>query len=209
MKLKMGADIEDLVLFEKDRDYGGDRRRRGRDSRYDERSGRRDRRRGPNGGRRASDMKKGAFEGRRATDGKRGSSSGRRKFEDRRSSGNRRSEGGKKRYDSYKNIDRAENDSLNLEMEKKPFSTDRRSSDRPKRERVSSGASAFENVGRLNIKDEKSTKAWYMGEDRDTMNVSKSERKNIKSENKKRSIDYLQDVDDLVMESFGKRKKER
>ena len=209
MKLKMGADIEDLVLFEKDRDYGGDRRRRGRDSRYDERSGRRDRRRGPNGGRRASDMKKGAFEGRRATDGKRGSSSGRRKFEDRRSGGNRRSEGGKKRYDSYKNIDRVENDSLNLEMEKKPFSADRRSTDRPKRERAASGASAFENVGRLNIKDEKSTKAWYMGEDRDTMNVSKSERKSIKSENKKRSIDYLQDVDDLVMESFGKRKKER
>ena len=29
----------------------------------------------------------------------------------------------------------------------------------------------------------------------------------IKAENKKRSIDYLQDVDDLVMESFGKRKK--
>ena len=173
MKLKMGADIEDLVLFEKD--YSGDRRRRGgRDYRFDERSGRKDRRRGPNGGRRASDIKKGAFEGRRATDGKRGSSSGRRKFEDRRAGENRRSEGGKKRYSSRS---------------------------------AEGGASAFENVGRLNIKDEKSTKAWYVGEDRNTMNVSKSERKNIKSDNKKRSIDYLSDVDDLVMESFGKRKK--
>lgn len=189
MKLKMGADIEDLVLFEKDRDYGDRRRRGGRDFRYDERTGKRDRRRGPNGGRRASDMKKGAFEGRRATDGKRGSSSGRRKYEDRRGSDNRRS--------SYKNADLPERENT---------------SPKPRRERSSNksyqdGASVFENVGRLNIKDEKSTKAWYMGEDKDTMNVSKSERKNIKAENKKRSIDYLQDVDDLVMESFGKRKK--
>ena len=46
-----------------------------------------------------------------------------------------------------------------------------------------------------------------MGEDRDTMNVTKSERKSIKNDNKKRSLDYLSDVDDLVMESFGKRKK--
>lgn len=189
MKLKMGADIEDLVLFEKDRDYGDRRRRGGRDFRYDERTGKRDRRRGPNGGRRASDMKKGAFEGRRATDGKRGSSSGRRKFEDRRGSDNRRS--------SYKNADLPERENT---------------SPKPRRERSSNksyqdGASVFENVGRLNIKDERSTKAWYMGEDKDTMNVSKSERKNIKAENKKRSIDYLQDVDDLVMESFGKRKK--
>ncbi len=39
------------------------------------------------------------------------------------------------------------------------------------------------------------------------MNVSKSEKKAIKSENKKRSLDYLADVSDFVMESFGKRKK--
>ena len=42
--------------------------------------------------------------------------------------------------------------------------------------------------------------------DSDTMNVSKSEKKSIKAENKKRSLDYLADVSDLVMESFGKRK---
>ena len=113
----------------------------------------------------------------------------RRKFEDRRGSDKRRS--------SYKNAELPERENT---------------SPKPRRERSSSksyqdGASVFENVGRLNIKDEKSTKAWYMGEDRDTMNVSKADRRNIKAENKKRSIDYLQDVDDLVMESFGKRKK--
>ncbi len=44
-------------------------------------------------------------------------------------------------------------------------------------------------------------------QDVDTMNVSKSDKKAIKSENKKRSLDYLADVSSLVMESFGKRKK--
>ena len=43
-------------------------------------------------------------------------------------------------------------------------------------------------------------------EDKNTMNVSKAEKKAIRKENKKRSIDYLQDMSDLVMESFGKRK---
>ena len=75
-----------------------------------------------------------------------------------------------------------------------------------RREKLSKPDS-FENVGRINIKGEGTTKAWYMGqEDKDTMNVSKAEKKAIKKENKKRSIDYLQDVSDLVMESFGKRK---
>ena len=67
-------------------------------------------------------------------------------------------------------------------------------------------ASPFENVGHINIKGEGSTKAWYVGEDSDTMNISKAEKKSIKAQNKKRSLDYLQDMSDLVMESFGKRK---
>ena len=66
---------------------------------------------------------------------------------------------------------------------------------------------AFENVGRISIKGEGSTKAWYVGEDSNTMNMSRSERKAEKARNKKRSLDYLQDMSDLVMESFGKRKK--
>ncbi len=59
---------------------------------------------------------------------------------------------------------------------------------------------------RSHIKGEGSTKAWYMGEDANTMNMSRAEKKNLKARNKKRSLDYLQDVGDLVMESFGKRK---
>ena len=39
------------------------------------------------------------------------------------------------------------------------------------------------------------------------MNVSKSEKKAMKAENKKRSLDYLSDVSNFVMESFGKRGK--
>ena len=78
---------------------------------------------------------------------------------------------------------------------------------RPERKHSARGNAEFENVGRLNIKGEESTKAWYVGEDSNTMNVSKSEKKHIKAENKKRSIDYLQDVSDFVMESFGKRRK--
>ena len=39
------------------------------------------------------------------------------------------------------------------------------------------------------------------------MNVSKSEKKDMKAENKKRSLDYLSDVSNFVMESFGKRGK--
>ena len=67
---------------------------------------------------------------------------------------------------------------------------------------------SFENVGRINIKGEGSTKAWYVGQDKDidTMNLTKKEKKNVKAQNKKRSLDYLQDMSDLVMESFGKRK---
>ena len=38
------------------------------------------------------------------------------------------------------------------------------------------------------------------------MNLSKSKKKSVKAQNKKRSLDYLQDMSDLVMESFGKRK---
>ena len=80
---------------------------------------------------------------------------------------------------------------------------------KPKKSFRSRPADAFENVGRINIKGEGSTRAWYVGEemrDSDTQNLSKSERKSLKAQNKKRSLDYLQDMSDLVMESFGKRK---
>ena len=80
------------------------------------------------------------------------------------------------------------------------------SKEAPIRRHEKAKSDGFENVGRINIKGEGSTKSWYVGEDTDTMNISKAERKRVKAENKKRSIDYLQDVSDLVMESFGKHK---
>ena len=80
------------------------------------------------------------------------------------------------------------------------------SKETPIRRHEKAKSDGFENVGRINIKGEGSTKSWYVGEDTDTMNISKAERKRVKAENKKRSIDYLQDVSDLVMESFGKHK---
>ncbi len=95
--------------------------------------------------------------------------------------------------------------SKDASFDKKSADRKVRTSDR-KSGRKTSDVNPFENVGRINIKGESSTKAWYMGEDNNTMNMSKSEKKSIKAQNKKRSLDYLQDMSDLVMESFGKRK---
>jgi ATP-dependent RNA helicase DeaD len=229
MKLKMGADIEDLVLFEK-----SDRRRRD----FKDGSGRgRDGRRSYGDGKRNSD-------GRKNRDGKRNS-------DGRKDRDGRRSEEGKGRRDKkdrdtrFKKdgkfgdrnktkseevfekprrkkkpseqpatdtgidvslIESIKADRKKAENSKKP--QDKAPSDSPRRSRHSEGkkSDGFENVGRINIKGEGKTKAWYVGEDSDTMNVSKAEKKAIKAENKKRSLDYLQDVSDLVMESFGRRK---
>ncbi len=206
MKLKMGADIQDLVLFEK------------KESKRD-----RYRRTGERLTRRESDGKR-----RGRSDDDRKSSRGRRsdkkdRFEktekrfDKKS--DKKSVAGKSVRKSERRLDkRAEKpvenkldigdlnelkDIYRKKESKSPDKTRKTSADRPARKRSSD---AFENVGRINIKGEGSTKAWYVGQDEDTMNISKSKKKSVKAQNKKRSLDYLQDMSDLVMESFGKRK---
>ena len=228
MKLKMGADIEDLVLFEK-----SDRRRRD----FKDGSGR-----GRDGRR--------SFGDRRNSDGRKGRD-GKRNSEGRKDRDGRKSEEGKGRRDkkdrdgrfkkdgkfSDKNRTKSEEvfekprrkkksveepktdngidvsliESIKADRKKaegSKKSDNKTSNDSPRRNRGSEHkkSDGFENVGRINIKGEGKTKAWYVGEDSDTMNVSKAEKKAIKAENKKRSLDYLQDVSDLVMESFGRRK---
>lgn len=201
MKLKMGADIEDLVLFEK-RDRKDTYGRRGRgDSRgsYSPRS-----RSGKPG-----DKRRSYRDDRRSEDGR---SSRRRdgRKSDERVRGERkrssRNEAGSRNLKS---------DNLRSEVKKEYKSSEKKNSKRASK----ASSEGFENVGRINIKGEGSTKAWYLesndvkrpkkNEDSNTMNVSKSDRKKLKSDNKKRSLDYLQDVSDLVMESFGKRKKDK
>ena len=246
MKLKMGADIEDLVLFEKSDRQG---RRSGRDGRYvrdgkDGRSGREGR---------ASRDGKGGRDGRTSRDGKD------RKFgkgKDDRTA--RDSKAGRDNKDRKEKEPRRENrsdrntrtDALQKPRKKKRLNDENFvnattgldesliasiKADRSKtgqdminaqknaekartdsRRQKSSKPDSFENVGRINIKGEGTTKAWYMGQDNDdshtkkddvnTMKMTRAEKKAVKAENKKRSIDYLQDVSDLVMESFGKRK---
>ncbi|MBR4671540.1 MAG: DEAD/DEAH box helicase [Butyrivibrio sp.] len=178
MKLKMGADIEDLVLFEK-------------------RSDRRD-----GYGRRGRGDSRGSYS--RSRDGKSGD--------------RRRSYKGDRKYDDRKPGDRRSGGKRNDERSRDGRkSDDRRKAEDRKRKPRKQASEGFENVGRINIKGEGSTKAWYLdsndnkrsnkkSEDTNTMNVSKTDKKKIKSDNKKRSLDYLQDVSDLVMESFGKRK---
>ena len=203
MKLKMGADIEDLEF-----DFGhrhGDRERgRGRER---DRFGRRER-----SGRSERDS-------RRSRDGKR---SDKRSLNGGEFKGERRSsrrskdevlfEKPKRRKKPLEEKAKSSLDEAlveSIKRDRKNSSTDRTEDRSPRRERRrdNKNQAGFENVGRLNIKGEASTKAWYVGEDSNTMNVTKAEKKHIKSENKKRSLDYLQDVSDLVMESFGKRKK--
>ena len=199
MKLKMGADIEDLVLFEKRerpehrRGFGGDRRRAfGSDS--------------FRGGRGHDD---GRLEHRGHEDGRRGHEDGRR--------GARSEKKGERKPDRKFDLrtDRKSDkmpfgvNDRKTKTEKMPFGiNDKKSESRrhPHDRALMRAADAFENVGRINIRGEGSTKAWYVGEDNNTMNLSRSERKAVKAQNKKRSLDYLQDMSDLVMESFGKRK---
>lgn len=186
MKLKMGADIEDLDFsFERpSRGRYGRSEGRGRDGRS--RDGRRFDRDGKSRDGRRSDR-----------DGK--SRDGRRFDKDGKSRDGRRSDrNGATRDGRRFDIDSKDRSKTGTDMI--------RSQKKDRRPRNNPGE-GFEKVGRVSIKGESSTKAWYVGEDTNTMNVSKKEKKQIKSENKKRSIDYLQDVNDLVMESFGKRKK--
>ena len=201
MKLKMGADIEDLIF-----DFG--RRRGDRDRDRDKNKGRL--------GRGGHDRRDGKMsrEGRetRVFKGKKDDKKGR-KFDQKRASKNeylfekpKRRSKSKDEADSKPALDEALIESIKKDRKKSSEKVSSRSA-RSEKKRSARGNAEFENVGRINIKGEESTKAWYLGEDNNTMNVSKAEKKHIKSENKKRSIDYLQDVSDFVMESFGKRKK--
>ncbi len=241
MKLKMGAEIEDLILFEKSD------RQRGRFGKSQERD-----RREVNDGRRGRSPRHSDKEDRRYA------GSGKKDREDRR---------GKKSLRDDKPLRKSDNKLSGEDKGRKPRHSDKEyakprkkqklgdesfvsktsgldesliASIKADRDRSKAGlemikaskeaenkrlherrekthkSDSFENVGRINIKGEGSTKAWYMGqesdlpsekrEDKNTMNVSKAEKKAIRKENKKRSIDYLQDMSDLVMESFGKRK---
>ena len=204
MKLKMGADIEDLVFDfghrrgERDKDRGkggyGRGRRDGRDGRMN-REGRdgRDGRKFKSG----KDDNKG-----RKFDKKKAASKDDYLFEKPKRRNKSKDEGARK-----SSIDEALVESIKKDRKKTSDKAQASRAARPERKHSARGNAEFENVGRLNIKGEESTKAWYVGEDSNTMNVSKSEKKHIKAENKKRSIDYLQDVSDFVMESFGKRRK--
>lgn len=204
MKLKMGADIEDLVFDfghrrgERDKDRGkggyGRGRRDGRDGRMN-----REGRDGRDGRKFKSDKddKKG-----RKFDKKKAASKDDYLFEKPKRRNKSKDEGARK-----SSIDEALVESIKKDRKKTSDKAQASRAARPERKHSARGNAEFENVGRLNIKGEESTKAWYVGEDSNTMNVSKSEKKHIKAENKKRSIDYLQDVSDFVMESFGKRRK--
>ena len=205
MKLKMGSDIEDLVLFEK-KESKRDRYRRtgerlekrrreegrGRD---DDRKPRRKREDDRRPGRNRDDDRK----------------SGRKKSDNVRSE-NRRAD--KRKADSrkadVKKADSRRSDIGDLDELKALYkkSSKEAPANKPERSYKKKSSDSFENVGRINIKGEGSTKAWYVGQDKDidTMNLTKKEKKNVKAQNKKRSLDYLQDMSDLVMESFGKRK---
>ncbi|MBE5837340.1 DEAD/DEAH box helicase [Butyrivibrio sp.] len=204
MKLKMGADIEDLVFDfghrrgERDKDRGkggfGRGRRDGRDGRMN-----REGRDGRDGRKFKSDKddKKG-----RKFDKKKAASKDDYLFEKPKRRNKSKDEGARK-----SSIDEALVESIKKDRKKTSDKAQASRAARPERKHSARGNAEFENVGRLNIKGEESTKAWYVGEDSNTMNVSRSEKKHIKAENKKRSIDYLQDVSDFVMESFGKRRK--
>ncbi|MBQ8031479.1 MAG: DEAD/DEAH box helicase [Butyrivibrio sp.] len=169
MKLKMGSDIEDLVLFEK-KESKRDRYRR---------TGER-------------------FERRRRDDS-------RSRDDDRKPRKKREDDGRARRKRDVKKSDIGDLDELKALYKK---SSKDAPANKPERSYKKKSSDSFENVGRISIKGEGSTKAWYVGQDKDidTMNLTKKEKKNVKAQNKKRSLDYLQDMSDLVMESFGKRK---
>ena len=206
MKLKMGADIQDLVLFEKKESKRDRYRRTGeRLSRRDgegKRRGRSDDERTSARGRRSD--KKDRFEKAEKRFDKKSDKKGVTGRSPRKS--DRKPEKiVQKQTENMLDIGDL-NELKDIYRKKESKSADRtrkQSSERPARKRSSD---AFENVGRINIKGEGTTKAWYVGQDEDTMNLSKSKKKSVKAQNKKRSLDYLQDMSDLVMESFGKRK---
>nr|WP_022775495.1 DEAD/DEAH box helicase [Butyrivibrio sp. AE2015] len=212
MKLKMGADIEDLVFDfghrrgdrDKDRGKGGFGR-----GRRDGRDGRMNRE-----GRDGHDGRK-FKSGKDDRKGRKSQSSSDRKFDKKKTPAKdeylfekpKRRNKTKDETTRKSSLDEALVESIKKDRKKTSDKAQASRAERPERKRSARGNAEFENVGRLNIKGEESTKAWYVGEDSNTMNVSKSEKKHIKAENKKRSIDYLQDVSDFVMESFGKRRK--
>ncbi|SEG26446.1 ATP-dependent RNA helicase DeaD [Butyrivibrio sp. Su6] len=211
MKLKMGADIEDLVF-----DFG--HRRGDRDKERGKGGFGRGRRDGRDG--RMSRDGRESHDGRKFKSGKddrrgRKSQSSERKFDKKKASSKddylfekpKRRNKSKDEATVKSSLDEALVESIKKDRKKTSDKAQASRAERPERKRSARGNAEFENVGRLNIKGEESTKAWYVGEDSNTMNVSKSEKKHIKAENKKRSIDYLQDVSDFVMESFGKRRK--
>jgi len=209
MKLKMGSDIEDLVLFEKKeskrdryRRTGERLERRRRDegrSRDDDRKPRR---------KREDDRKSSGRADGKKSDGRRSE----RKKPDAVRSENRRADRriADSRKADVKKTDNRKSDIGDLDELKALYkkSADKVPSKKAERPYKKKSSDSFENVGRINIKGEGSTKAWYVGQDKDidTMNLTKKEKKNVKAQNKKRSLDYLQDMSDLVMESFGKRK---
>ncbi len=185
MKLKMGADIEDLEFsFE----------RSGRNGRFGrDRDGRR--REGKRGEGRSRDA--------RSRDGR--GRDGKHFDKDFKGRDGKRFSKDSKKHDESKNASRRNHDESNRSKSGREMIANQ-GKDRFERHPKKNIADSFEKVGRVSIKDESATKAWYVGEDSNTMNMSRPEKKKVKSENKKRSIDYLQDVSDLVMESFGKRK---
>lgn len=205
MKLKMGSDIEELVLFEKKeskrdryRRTGERLERRRRDegrSRDDDRKPRRKREDDRKPGRKRDDDRKPE---RKKSDNVRAEN----RRADKRKADSRKSDA--KKADSRRS-DIGDLDELKALYKK---SSEKAPANKPERSYKKKSSDSFENVGRINIKGEGSTKAWYVGQDKDidTMNLTKKEKKNVKAQNKKRSLDYLQDMSDLVMESFGKRK---
>ncbi len=236
MKLKMGEDIQDLVLFEK-RESKRDRyRRTGERLERRERDGKGRSRDGlgrdgkGRGGKWSRDEKNRDGKG-RGRDQEKGR--GRTEDKSRAKSGDKSERKGRRAskpekkigYDKMSQILDLNPDEIKL-SDNRPADfgkADKKTSAKPGRNRSDKAGTertrseeraprrkkeqaSFENVGRINIKGEGSTKAWYVGEDNDTMNLTKSERKAVKAQNKKRSLDYLQDMSDLVMESFGKRK---
>ena len=233
MKLKMGADIQDLQLFERKES------KRDRYRRTGERLARRDGRTKGGWNRDGKDgwVKEGRGRGRKNRDeaahgNKKDSAKSQNTSKD--SSVRKKKNANMDKISQILDMSPSELNTLDImPAGRKPVdgkaldkkSMDKKSSDRAERRkkdgRAENAARAkteksrngkrpadsnpFENVGRVSIKGEGSTKAWYVGEDKDTMSMSKSEKKKAKAENKKRSLDYLQDMTDLVMESFGKR----
>ena len=206
MKLKMGDDITDLVLFEKSDRERGRFKKSGERGRF-ERSGR-------SSGRGRQGERSERSE-RRHSDKPSYSKSSRSKDKRQDASFDRPKRKRKPATEQNKNsslLDESLIESIKADRNK---SASKDHSDKYIYSHHGNNKSdGFENVGKIAIKGEDSTKAWYMGKDEDyskkpdknTMNASKAEKKAIKAENKKRSFDYLQDVSDLVMESFGKRK---